>query len=155
MKQSTALIEQTTVETMDSDAIMIGNKMLMEFDCKCKSTCDQRDYKLVTKKPKESYTKLTQNVFGDIHLKEVVISEGTPVTQVSDYIFSQFLHGIVQYHVLEEIGSIKVKEGYVLKVEYNMIGDEEVTYSYEGDVGIEQIHGDSKDVIICVWLEKK
>lgn len=139
--------------TMDSDVVMIGNKMLTEFDCKCKPTCDQRDYKLVEKKPKKSHKEIVQNIFGETRLKEVVIEEGTLVTQISDYIFSDFLHGII--HVLDVVGSLKIKKGYVLNVEYNMLVDDEVTYTYEGTVGHEQIHGSGKDVILDVWIEKK
>ena len=137
---------------LPSDILMIGNKMLMEFDCKCKSTCDQRNYKLVTKKPKQSYKKLVQNIFGETYLKEVVIEEATPITMIDGYLFNQFLHGVV--HNLDVYENVKVKDGYVLKVEYNMLG-EEVIVDFEGLIKEEGVRASGREVIVCAWIEEE
>lgn len=137
---------------LPSDVLMIGNKMLVEFDCKCKPTCDQRDYKLIEKKPKKSYKKIVQNAYGETSLKEVVIEEATPITMVDGYLFNTFLHGVV--HNLDVYENVKVKDGYVLKVEYNMLG-EEVIVGFKGLIKGEEVHASGREVIVCAWIEEE
>lgn len=137
---------------LPSDIITVGNKMMKEVKCNCKPTCDQSKIVLITKRPKKSHKIITKNIFGGNKLKEIVTREATPITMVDGYLFNTFLHGVV--HNLDVYENVKVKDGYVLKVEYNVLG-EEVVVGFKGLIKGEEVHASGREVIVCAWIEEE